>query len=423
MTANATIARLRIPAAFIGEGGSVWNSAKPYQIWYGGRYSSKSWTKAIQWLSKAQSQRYFRGVFARDTQKNVRNAQFQLFKDLCRRFDCFRDQFHFVDSGMKIICKQNGNMMMGGSFEQPDTLRSVADPTDFWAEEPITRESQISRQDFFDIVGSLRNAEGVQTQFHFTFNPISKKTWIYEDFFENGIFDAEIVFVNYWDNPFCPQSGIEFLESLRRLDPKRYKVDGLGNWGIAHEGLIYKDYTPVDEMPEVQFYGLDFGFNDPCALVGSAVRDTPGQLKKDLFWQELLYETGHTSKSLIRRFETLKISKDIPMICDNSRPEMILDLQDAGFRAIACHKYKGSVRDGIGEVKNYNLKIVRGSRNLFDEIANYLWDQLPDGKLAEEPAPSMDHALDAGRYSLEAVAKNPLRVTEAERDAFAGISL
>jgi phage terminase large subunit len=88
---------------------------------------------------------------------------------------------------MKIICRANGNFMMGGSFEQPDTLRSVADPTDFWAEEPITRESQINRQDFFDIVGSLRNAEGVQTQFHFTFNPISKQTWIYEDFFEKDI--------------------------------------------------------------------------------------------------------------------------------------------------------------------------------------------------------------------------------------------
>ena len=111
------------------------------------------------------------------------------------------------------------------------------------------------------------------------------------------------------------------------------------------------------------------------------------------------------------------------MTCDNSRPEMILDLQEAGYRAVGCKKYKGSVRDGIGEVQNYNLNIVRGSRNLFDEIANYVWDVLPDGKLAEEPATGMDHALDAGRYGLEAVSKNPLRVSEAERAAFEGISL
>ena len=111
------------------------------------------------------------------------------------------------------------------------------------------------------------------------------------------------------------------------------------------------------------------------------------------------------------------------MVCDNARPEIIKDLQEAGYRAEHCTKYKGSVRDGIGEVKNYNLKIVRGSKNLFDEIGNYLWAQLPDGKLAEEPAPSMDHGMDAGRYGLEAVPKSPLRVTDAERNAFEGISL
>lgn len=421
MTTNAQV--LRIPEIFIGQNGSVWNSSKPYQIWYGGRGSSKSWTKALQWLIKSQSQRYFRGVFARDTQKNVRNAQYQLFKDLVRRFSCFHDQFKFTEQGMKIECKATGNMMMGGSFEQPDTLRSVADPTDFWAEEPITRESQISRQDFFDIVGSLRNAEGVPTIFHFTFNPISKQTWIYEDFFEKALFDAEIVFANYWDNPFCPQSTMSFLDSLRRLDPKRYKVDGLGNWGVAHEGLIYKKYTPVDDMPPAEFYGLDFGFNDPCALVEGAIRDTPGQEKKDLFWHELLYETGHTSKTLIKRFETIGVSKEIPMVCDNARPEMIVDLVGAGYRAVPCTKYKGSVRDGIGEVKNYKLNIVRGSKNLFDEVTNYLWDVLPDGKLAEEPANSMDHLMDAGRYGLEAVSKNPLQVSDEERDAFAGIAL
>jgi phage terminase large subunit len=156
---------------------------------------------------------------------------------------------------MKVTCNRNGNFLTGGSFEQPDTLRSVADPTDFWAEEPITRGSEIKRQDFFDIVGSLRNSFGLQTQFHFTFNPISKLTWIYKDFFEAQLYDVETVFANYWDNPFCPQSTIDFLESLKTLDPKRYEVDALGNWGVSYEGLIYPEYESVTEMPEVKFYG------------------------------------------------------------------------------------------------------------------------------------------------------------------------
>lgn len=400
MTAQTHI--LQVPDKFV----QVWNSQKPYQIWYGGRYSAKSWTKAIYFLTKALGQSYNRTVFARDTQKNVRNSQYQLFWDLCNKFECFKDKFKFHDSTMEVTCKETGNFLRGGSFEQPDTLRSVADPTDFWAEEPITRENQISRDDFFDIAGSLRNSYGIPTQFHFTFNPISKKAWIYKDFFEDDLYDCEKLFVNYWDNPFCPQSGLLFLDTLKRVDPKRYKVDGLGEWGISYEGLIYPEYESINSMPgEVQFYGLDFGFNNPCALIAGRIQDIMGQPKKDYIMEEILYESGHTSKTLIARMSTLNVSKVKPIICDNARPEMILDLKRAGYNAKPCLKYRGSVEDGISEMKKYNLCIVSGSRNLFDEIATYVFEA-KDEQLMESPADNqMDHGMDAARYGLEAVRK------------------
>lgn len=402
MTVAAKAFTIQVPDKFT----TVWNSQKPYQIWYGGRYSAKSWTKAIYFLAKSMTQSYNRTVFARDTQKNVRNSQYQLLKDVSERFECFKGRFAFADTFMKITCRQNGNFLIGGSFEQPDTLRSVADPTDFWAEEPITRSNEISRQDFFDIVGSLRNAEGIQTQFHFTFNPISKTSWIYKDFFESNLYDCEKLFVNFWDNPFCPQSGLDFLESLKRVDSKRYKVDGLGEWGIAYEGLIYPQYEPLDEFPgDVQFYGLDFGYNDPCVLTAGRILDIPAQAKKDYIVHELLYETGHDGNSLADRFDTLKISKIKPIIYDNSRPEMALTLKNRGYNMKPCVKYAGSVKDGIGEVKKYNLRIVSGSRNLLDEISTYVFEA-KDEKLLEEPADNQcDHAMDAMRYALESVRK------------------
>lgn len=416
MTAQAQI--IEVPNKFIPN----WDSQKPYQIWYGGRGSAKSWTKAIQLLMKSR-QAYSRTVFARDTQKNVRNSQYQLFKDIVNRFSFLRGEFSFFDSVMKVVNNNTGNFLIGGSFEQPDTLRSVADPTDFWAEEPITRESQIDRESFFDITGSLRNSFDVPTIFHFTFNPISKETWIYKDFFEADLFDAEKLFVNYWDNPFCPPSLVKFLESLKELDPKRYLVDALGNWGVAFEGLIYKDYEAVnaDEVPEAQAYGLDFGFNDPCALVEIAAKDTPGQLKKDLFWSELLYEREHTSSSLIARFEQLKVNKKLLMFCDNSRPEMIADIQKAGYNAQACKKYKGSVADGIANVKKFNLKIKRGSKNLFDEIANYVWAE-NQGELIDEPDKRcLDHLMDSGRYGTDAVSQPVFEITDDIRAMFQGV--
>lgn len=405
MTATAHI--IKVPNKFT----TVWNSPLPYQIWYGGRYSAKSWTKAVQLLAKAKTQKYNRTVFARDTQKNVRNSQYQLFQDIAGRFDAFKDQFEFKDTTMKITCKATGNFLIGGSFEQPDTLRSVADPTDFWAEEPITRGNEISRQDFFDIVGSLRNAENVQTQFHFTFNPIAKTAWIYKDFFESNLYEGKVekLFVNYWDNPFCPKSGLEFLESLKRLDPKRYKVDALGEWGVAYEGLVYPGYELINAMPDPHFYGLDFGYNDPCALIAGRIQDLPGKARKDYIVEEVLYETGHEGNTLADRMDNLKVSKTVPIIYDNSRPEMAATLKKRGYNMNPCEKYPGSVVDGINEVKKFNLKVVTGGRNLLDEIATYVFE-MKNEKLLEVPANNqMDHAMDALRYGLESVRKTKAR--------------
>lgn len=395
---------LQIPDKFT----RVWNSRRPYQIWYGGRGSAKSWTKAIYFLTKAMQPEYCRTVFARDTQKNVRLSQYQLFKDLVNRFECFQGRFEFLDTSMKITCTATGNFLIGGSFEMPDSLRSVADPTDFWAEEPITRTNEISRQDFFDIVGSLRNADNIQTQFHFTFNPISRNAWIYKDFFEQQLYDCEKLFVNYWDNPFCPQSTIDFLRSLQRLDVKRYRVDGLGEWGVSYEGLIYSEFETVDEWPEniePDFYGVDFGYNDPTAIVAGKVIDDAGQDRKTLLVNEVLYETGLTADTLKARMAELNLSKRVPMICDNARPEMIEALYLAGYNARGCNKYKGSVQDGISAVKRHRLKITRQSRNLLDEIATYCWKADKGDNLLDEPVDAVNHACDGMRYGLESVSK------------------
>lgn len=75
------------------------------------------------------------------------------------------------------------------------------------------------------------------------------------------------------------------------------------------------------------YYGLDFGFNDPTALVAVATMDIDE--KKDLFVQELLYERELTAKDLIKRMDELKIDKRKLILADSARPEMIEDIRQA----------------------------------------------------------------------------------------------
>lgn len=386
-------------------------SKKPFQIWYGGRGSAKSWTKAIQLLLKTlDASRYCRIIFARDTQKNVRISQFQLFKDIIRRYN-LQDLFDVNETSMRITAVSTGYFLIGGSFEQSDALRSVADPTDFWAEEPINRKREIGRDAFLDIAGSLRNTEGIAPTFHFTFNPISKHSWIYKEFFEQCLYDAEIIFSTYKDNPFCPPALAEFLENLQNIDVARHKVDALGHWGLGFYGLVYDDYLLLDDDFEPQAYGLDFGYNDPTAIVGLAVRDEIGDMKRHLLVKEILYKRHLTADDLAREMRRIGIPKSAQIVCDSARPEIIERLRREGYRAMPSGKGVGSVKQGILAVKEYRLKIYRKSVNLIEEIDNYVWDEDRAGALLDIPRDGDDHLLDAMRYGLQAIHRPIINVT------------
>ena len=161
-----------IPAIFE----DTWYDNRPYQIWRGSRFSSKSWTKALQFLLKPEYQKFFRGVFTRNTHKSARDSQFQLFKDLLKRYPALGEKWEIKEYSMTLIHKDTGFFIKGGSFENSDDLLSVPEITDVWAEEPISRTGSIKRTDFENITGTMRNSEGVDPIFHFTFNPIGKGT-------------------------------------------------------------------------------------------------------------------------------------------------------------------------------------------------------------------------------------------------------
>ncbi|MVM30480.1 hypothetical protein GO755_10580 [Spirosoma sp. HMF4905] len=216
----------------------------PVQIWYGSRFSAKSYTKADEYLAKACGNAYFRGIYARQNKEDVKNSQYQLFKDKINRKPWLKRQFEVRDSDFVIRNRHTGNMLIPGSFDHPEKIMSIADPTDIWVEEPITRKGEIKRQDFLDMFGSLRNPYGVTPRFHFTFNPISVYSWIHETFFEKKEIPSHRVQANYDANPFCPPSALEFFSWLKDVDPERYRIDALGEWGV-----------PKPESP--YFYAID----------------------------------------------------------------------------------------------------------------------------------------------------------------------
>lgn len=311
------------------------------------------------------------------------------------------DCFEMLKSPLQITNNLTGVTFLFIGLDDVEKVKSISGVDRIWIEEATELDTL---QELQQLRLRLRGFDKVQITL--SYNPINVYHWLNQEIHEKRPANHFIFKSTYRDNEkmlAVSPDYATYIESLKDTDPNYYKVYGLGEWGQNAEGLIYPDYSVSDEMPDVQFYGLDFGFNDPTALIAGAVRDEHGETRKRLYWQEMLYETGLTSASLVGRMEAIGIDKRKVIICDNARPEMIADLRKAGFNAKPCTKYKGSVVEGINAVKGYKLYITAGSKNIFREIQNYSWLEKDGRYMDDTPKDGVDHAMDAGRYGLESV--------------------
>lgn len=322
------------------------------------------------------------------------------------------DDFEMLRNPLSVKNRLTEVEFLFRGFDDPEKIKSVTGVDRVWYEEATESDS---KDELDQLRLRLRGFQDVQITL--SYNPINVFHYLNTEYHEKGDPRHYIHRSTYRDNEKLlavnPEYG-EYIESTKTTNPAYYKVYGLGEWGQNLEGLVYPDYTTVTEMPDVQFYGLDFGFNDPTALTAHAVADNFTSHKKDFFWKELIYESHLTSEMLITRMNQLNVSKRLPIICDSARPEMIADIRKAGFNAKACEKYKGSVLDGINRVKTFNIKIQAGSKNLFREIQNYAWLEKDGTFRDDEPKDAINHLMDAGRYASETQNKQPWSV--ARRD-------
>lgn len=315
------------------------------------------------------------------------------------------DCFDLLKSPLEIKNLLTGVQFLFIGLDDVEKVKSISGVDRIWIEEAteLTNPTELDQLRL-----RLRGFEKVQITL--SYNPINEHHWLNTEIHQKRPVGHKIIKTTFRDNLKLLAKDPTFAETVERLkdtNPNYYRVYGLGEWGRNSEGLVYPDYQVAETMPEPQFFGLDFGYNDPCALVAGAVVDNFAEKKKDYFVQELLYRTHLTSNDLIVALKDLIPNKRAVIIADSARPEMIEDLKKAGFNVRGCVKYKGSVVEGINEVKKHNLRVVAGSRNLFREITNYSWKEKDGRYFDDEPIDAINHLMDAMRYGLEAVKVEP----------------
>ena len=226
-----------------------------------------------------------------------------------------------------------------------------------------------------------------ETKMIFDYNPSDSSSWLYELPKDESV----LIKSTYKDNPFLPESIIRQIEDLARTDEALYQIYALGEKAISKTN-IFNNWEFITQKPQRftnYVYGLDFGYNHPTALM--RVYWCEG----DIYIEPVLYESYLTTSELIERFKQLNIENTVDILADYSRPEIIAEMQNAGFNVNNATK---NVKSGLNAVKTFKVW-CKQDENLKKEYENYKWKKIGD-TITDEPVKLYDDAMDAVRYAV-----------------------
>lgn len=385
------------------------NSRKRYAIMYGSAGSGKSWAVAQKHIIRMLSTPGERFIFVRNTGKSIRDSQFKLTLDTINNWGLSK-HFQYKVNEMEIYCPHTGSQILSKGLDDVEKLKSLASPTTIWIEEA----SETSYEDFDQLDLRLRGGCPNYFQITLSLNPVSKMNWIYKHFFLKPtpelLAETEIIHSTYKDNPFLDANYIKKMERLAITDPDRYQVYGLGEWGDIGN-TVFKQFIeiPSSEYPKSfddEYYGLDFGYNHPMALIWIGEKDGIKYIR------EVIYERELTKANLIKKMKDLGVNSSHNIYCDNAEPASIEELKIAGFSAIPAEKGGDSVKAQIDFVKSeYSyIRTCPENSNLKTEVTAYQWKKLPNGDYDDVPVPLYDDLLCALRYGLYTHSKQNVEI-------------
>ena len=220
----------------------------------------------------------------------------------------------------------------------------------------------------------------------FDYNPSESTSWLYELPTEESI----LIKSTYKDNPFLPQSIRSQIEDLKRTDEALYQIYALGEKAISKSN-IYSNWSFIPHRPArfVNYvYGLDFGYNHPTALMRVYWCDN------DIYIEPVIYESYLTTPMLIDKMQSFNIEKTVTIVADYARPEIIAELNNAGYDVQNANKV---VKKGIDNIKTFGV-LCQDDKALKKEYENYKWKKVGD-MITDEPVKMFDDAMDAIRYA------------------------
>lgn len=400
----------------VGKGyGTFWRFKGRYRVCKGSRASKKSKTTALNSIVRLMEYPAANLLCVRKTYRTLKDSCFTELKWAIHRLgvDAWWD---IKESPLEMTYKPTGQKILFRGLDDPLKVTSITVEVGvlcwLWIEEAY----EISSEADFDTLDESIRGEvppGLFKQITLTFNPWNEHHWLKHRFFDAAP-DPDILAMttNYLCNEWLDAADKKVFDTMKRNNPRRYRVAGRGDWGIV-EGLVYESWEErlfsVDEVrktPGIKpAFGLDFGYtNDPTALFCGLI-DTGS---KTLWVFDEIYKTGMSNEDIAVAVTEAGYAKE-RIRADSAEPKSIDRLYALGLTRIRrARKGKDSVSNGIDFIQDYKIFIHPRCTNFLTEIGNYTWDtDTKTGKKLNRPIDDFNHLMDAMRYALEEYSAGP----------------
>lgn len=402
-----------------------WNDRHRYRVVKGGRGSKKSTTTALWFIWHIMKHPLANAVVIRKTFNTHKDSTYAQLKWAAMKLGVL-DKWDFIKSPLEVTYIPTGQKILFRGFDDPLKLTSMTVAVGalcwVWLEEAY----EIDKVEDFDTFDESIRGEmptGLWKQITITYNP-----WIQSHWTKTRYWDGEChanvyrLTTTHKCNEFLDQADHDKIEELQYTNPQRYKVVGLGEYGMP--GGTYFDEFREDihviksfPLPDhwsrytTKDYGLDMLANFWVAI------DTYGNgyVYKELYESDLIVSAAAKRITEINNNDKIKL-KYAPPDLDNRQKDSGKSIKDIyaengeiltrsdnsrvnGWMAVKEWLKVIETKDVItGDIiKTSRLKIFDNCVNLIRTLPSVLKDEKDPNDVATEPH-ELTHAPDALRY-------------------------
>ena len=391
----------------VGKGyATYWNYKGRYRVVKGGRGSKKSTTTALWIIYKMMQYPLANTLVIRRVFNTHKDSTYTQLKWAANTLGVSH-LWKFSKSPLEATYVPTGQKILFRGLDDPMSITSITVEHGHlcwcWFEEAF----QVMNEDDFNKIDMSIRGElppGYFKQITLSFNPWSEKHWLKKRFFDAKDDDILAITTNYTCNEFLGEDDKKIFNKMKINNPRRYNIEGLGNWGIA-EGLVYDNFEElefnIDEIKKRRnvksAFGLDWGYtNDPTAFIASLI-DLDNN---EIFIFDEHYQKAMSNKMIADMIKYKGYSKE-KIVGDSSEPKSIDDVKRNGiYRLKGARKGKDSILNGIQYIQDFKIYVHPKCENTLIELSNYVWDT-KDGNVINKPIDDYNHLMDALRYSLE----------------------